>query len=163
MQLSEVIIRPVKSMDNAALALIIRKTLEEFNANLPGTVYFDESTDTLSELFQVPKASYFVAENAGKLLGGAGIYPTAALPAGICELVKMYLLPEARGLGLGKLLMEKCLETAASSGYNQVYLETMPELNKAVPMYEKFGFKYLDAPIGSTGHFGCTIQMIKKL
>jgi putative acetyltransferase len=44
-----------------------------------------------------------------------------------------------------------------------MYLETMPELTIAVPMYEKNGFQYLEAPLGNSGHFGCAIQMLKQL
>lgn len=156
-------IRPIEPADNPALAIIIRHTLAEFGANHPGTVYYDSSTDALYDLFQTPGSTYFVAELHGKLLGGAGIFPSDGLPTGTCELVKMYLLPEARGLGLGKLLIEKSLNFARSAGYRQVYLETMPELRKAVSVYEKLGFRYLDAPMGNTGHFGCDIWMLKEL
>jgi putative acetyltransferase len=79
-------------------------------------------------------------------LGGGGIFPSDGLPAETCELVKMYLKPEARGKGIGKLLIEKCLEFAKGFGYLRVYIETMPELRKAVSIYEKFGFEYLNGP-----------------
>jgi len=49
------------------------------------------------------------------------------------------------------------------AGYQHVYLETMPELQRAMPVYEKFGFRYLDGPMGNTGHFGCPIWMLKDL
>lgn len=156
-------IRTIEPADNPALATIIRSTLAEFGANHPGTVYFDSTTDALFQLFQTPGSIYFVATRDQQLLGGAGIFPSDGLPAGTCELVKMYLLPEARGLGLGKQLIDKALEFARESGYRQVYLETMPELGKAVSVYEKFGFRYLDAPMGNTGHFGCDIWMLKEL
>ncbi|MCP9750098.1 GNAT family N-acetyltransferase [Ferruginibacter sp. HRS2-29] len=156
-------IRNIHSSDNASLAVIIRKALEEFGANHPGTVYYDASTDALFELFQHPGAFYLVAEDEGIFLGGAGIFPTEGLPAGTCELVKMYLSPTARGKGIGKLLIDDCLAKAAAIGYTQVYLETMPELKKAVTVYEKFGFEYLEGPLGNTGHFGCDIWMLKKL
>lgn len=156
-------IRTIEPADNPALAIIIRNTLAEFGANHPGTVYYDSSTDALYELFQTPGSIYYVAIKDGQLMGGAGIFPSDGLPEGTCELVKMYLLPAARGLGLGKLLIDKALEFAREAGYRQVYLETMPELRKAVSVYEKFGFHYLDAPMGNTGHFGCDIWMLKQL
>ncbi|MGC8751706.1 GNAT family N-acetyltransferase [Hydrotalea sp.] len=157
-------IRPIEPKDNAALAIIIRTALEEFNANKPGTVYFDATTDDLYNLFQNhEKAQYFVAEYNGEILGGAGIYPTEGLPEGMCELVKMYLKKSARGKGLGKFLIDKCLQTAKEEGFSQVYIETMPELSKAVSVYEKFGFTYLTGPKGNSGHSGCTIWMLKNL
>lgn len=159
-----IIIRHIEPKDNAAMANVIRRSLEEFGANRPGTVYYDDSTDHLYELFQSePLSEYFIAEKDGILLGGAGIYPTDALPEGTCELVKMYLTPSARGLGLGRTMIAKCLEAAKNKGFTAVYLETMPELKKAVSVYEKFGFSYLDGPMGNSGHNGCDIWMIKHI
>ncbi len=156
-------IRKIQPSDNKALASIIRASLAEFGANKPGTVYYDETTDHLFELFQKPGSNYFVAELEGSVIGGAGIFPSDGLPADTCELVKMYLQPQSRGIGLGRLLINKCLEFAITAGYQNVYIETMPELKKAVTVYEKFGFDYLKGPLGNTGHFGCDVWMLKKL
>ena len=156
-------IRPIQQSDNPTLAKIVRDTLAEFGANHAGTVYYEPSTDTLFELFQRKGAAYFVGEINNKIVGGAGIYPSDGLPAGVCELVKMYLLPEARGVGLGKTLIEKSLRFAKENNYENVYLESMPELKKALKVYEKFGFTYLNGPMGNTGHFGCELWMLKKI
>jgi putative acetyltransferase len=126
-------------------------------------VYYDESTDRLSEVFAVEGSCYFIAEQDGVILGGAGIYPTAGLDPDTCELVKMYLIPAARRQGLGRKLIEHCIDVARHHGYRQIYLETMPELSKAISLYEKMGFLRLDGPLGSTGHFGCGIWMLKTL
>ena len=158
-----VTIRIIQPADNAALAIIVRNALAEFGANKPGTVYYDGTTDALYGLFRQPGSIYYVAEAAGELIGGAGIFPSPGLPEGTCELVKMYLSPAARGKGIGKMLIDKALEFAGEAGYRNVYIETMPELRKAMSVYEKFGFKYLDGPMGNTGHFGCDIWMLKEL
>ena len=155
-------IRSIQRADNPFLAKIVRDTLTEFGANHPGTVYYDPTTDALYELFQKKGAGYFTATLSGKVVGGAGIYPTDGLPADTCELVKMYLLPEARGMGLGKTLIEKNLSFAREKGYERVYLETMPELKQALKVYEKFGFEYLKGPMGNSGHTGCSLWMLKK-
>ena len=155
-------IRTIQPTDNPHLAVIIRNALAEFGANKPGTVFYDPTTDDLFNLFQQTGSIYFVAEQDGTIIGGAGIYPSNGLPQGTCELVKMYLSPQSRGKGLGKQMIEKCLEFAAGAGYHQVYIETMPELGKAVSVYEKFGFTHLDGPLGNTGHFGCDVWMLKK-
>lgn len=160
---ASVTIRTIQPQDNLALARIVRTTLDEFGANKPGTVYYDPMTDALFELFQKLGSVYFVAEKDGTVLGGGGIYPSDGLPQDTCELVKMYLVPEVRGIGLGKLLIQKCFDFARSFGYRQVYIETMPELKQALKIYEKFGFEYIPHPIGNTGHFGCDLWMLKKL
>ncbi len=156
-------LRLISSDDNAAIAKIIRDTLVEFGASRPGTVYYDESTDRLSEVFDKAGSAYFIAEKDGIIIGGAGIYPTENLGDGTCELVKMYLLPQARGLGLGKLLMDKCISFAAAAGYRQIYLETMPELTLAIGLYQRTGFERLPAPLGASGHFGCGIWMLRQI
>jgi putative acetyltransferase len=156
-------IRPIEPQDDAALAVIIRNSLAEFGANKPGTVFYDPTTDALYQLFQSPGSMYLVAEENGQLIGGAGIFPSDGLPGGVCELVKMYLHKNARGKGLGRRMIHECLEQAKKMGYKKVYLETMPELKKAVSVYEKFGFDYLSGPMGNTGHYGCDVWMIKEL
>ena len=156
-------LRPIELNDNPVLAKIVRNTLAEFGANHHGTVYYDPTTDALYELFQTKGAGYFVACVDDKIAGGAGIYPTAGLAPDTCELVKMYLVPEARGIGLGKTLIDKSLSYAREAGYRQVYLETMPELKQALKVYEKFGFGYLEGPMGNSGHTGCSLWMLKTL
>lgn len=156
-------IREIKPEDNAELAQVIRKALEEFKANKPGTVYFDKSTDHLSDLFRIENSVYFVAIDDNVLLGGAGIFPTEGLDADTVELVKMYLKPEARGKGLGKMLILKCIGYAKGKGYKRMYLETMKELDRAVTAYEKLGFELLDQPLGNSGHHSCELWMVKNI
>jgi putative acetyltransferase len=156
-------LRKITSGDDQMIAFIIRKTLTEFGANKPGTVFFDESTDRLSTLFVVPKSIYYIALWNEVVVGGAGIYPTDGLPEGTCELVKMYLLPEYRGKGIGKALIEQCITFAKVNGFSQVYLETMPELKRAVTIYNTLGFIQLPCSLGNTGHFGCDIWMVKSI
>jgi putative acetyltransferase len=157
------LIRHIQKEDNAALTFIIRSALKEFGADKPGTVYYDDSTDHLFELFQQSNSAYHVAVMENGIAGGAGIYPTEGLPVHTCELVKMYLAPWARGKGLARQLMQQCFETATAKGFQFVYLETMPELANAVKMYEQFGFEYLDHALGNSGHCGCNRWMLKKL
>ena len=156
-------IRTIQPSDNPFLSKIIKTTLAEFGANHPGTVYYDASTDSLFELFEKEGAVYFVAELNNEIVGGAGIYPTEGLPADTCELVKMYLLPRARGTGLGRTMIEKNIAFAKEYGYKNIYLETMPELHMAIGLYEDCGFKSIDGPLGNSGHFGCDLWMLKEL
>lgn len=161
--MNNVLIRNIRPSDNPYLAKIVKDTLAEFGANHPNTVYYDPTTDTLFEMFQKKGAAYFVAEVNKEIVGGGGIYPTDGLPPATCELVKMYLLPPVRGMGLGRTLIEKCLVFAKEAGYKQVYLESMPELKQALKVYARFGFEFLKGPMGNSGHTGCSLWMIKSL
>ena len=156
-------IRPIQPSDNEPLATLIRQVFREFKIDKPGTVYTDPTTDALYELFQLPASAYFVAEENGVILGGCGVYPTEGLSAGCAELVKFYLSAEARGKGIGNQLMQQSIAAARELGYKQLYLESFPELAKAVSMYEKAGFRPIPHAMGNSGHYACNIWMLKDL
>ncbi|WP_372651810.1 GNAT family N-acetyltransferase [Draconibacterium sp.] len=156
-------IRKVQKSDNKQLADLIRAAFIEYDAPRQGTVFSDPTTDNLYELFQNEKSVLWVAEKDGDVLGCCGIYPTVGLPKGCAELVKFYLLEKARGKGLGTVLMEQSIESAKELGYSEIYIETLPEFDNAVGMYERAGFEQLEKPLGDSGHTGCDIWMIKKL
>lgn len=159
----EIIIRPIEQKDNPVIAELIKTVFREFKIDKPGTVYTDPTTNDLFNLFKTPGAAYWVVEEDGELLGGCGIYPTEGLEENCAELVKFYLSTGSRGKGIGRALMGKSFISAVSFGYEQLYLESFPELGKAVNMYEKAGFIHIDKPLGNSGHHACTIWMIKNL
>jgi putative acetyltransferase len=156
-------LRSLRKSDNKDLAELIRTVFREFKIDRPGTVYFDPTTDDLYTLFQTPGSIYWIAEVDGKMAGGCGVFPTPGLPKGCAEIVKLYLLSDYRGRGTGKQLLEKSIESAKKLGYKQLYLESLPELGKAIGLYEKSGFRFIPAPMGNSGHFGCDIWMLKDL
>jgi putative acetyltransferase len=155
--------RHVEEKDNSELAEVIRTVFREYKIDRPGTVYYDPTTDNLFKLFRTPRSEYWIAEVNGKIAGGCGIFPTPGLPDGCAELVKLYLLASQRRKGIGRLLLEKSFESAKQLGYNQLYLESFPELDRALRLYEKAGFKFIPGPLGNSGHFGCNIWMLKDL
>ena len=159
----EFIIRPIASNDDAQIAEVIRSVLVEHNAARQGTVYSDPTTDFLSDVFKEPGSAYYVVELDGRVVGGCGFFPTIGLPDGFVELVKLYILKDCRGQGLGKFLIELCSLDAAKIGYKNLYLETMPELGKAIRLYERSGFEMSESSLGDSGHFSCTIWAQKPL
>lgn len=160
---SSVTFRQIEKRDNREIAELIRTVFREFKIDKPGTVYFDRTTDDLYTLFRKPLSIYWIAEEGGGIIGGCGIYPTSGLPDGCAELVKLYLASDQRGKGTGRKLIEKSIDSAKELGYSQIYLESLPELGKAISIYEKAGFRFLPGPLGNSGHFGCNIWMIKDL
>lgn len=161
--MEEVIIREIQSADNVSVAKVIREVLEELNVPKVGTAYADPQLDFMFETYSEPRSAYFVVEKDGKIVGCAGIAPLANGAPNVCELQKMYFLPETRGLGVGSRMMEICLDKARGFGFEQCYLETMPYMEAAQKLYVKSGFVYLDAPMGCTGHSSCPVWMLKKL
>lgn len=157
------VIRQIKKEDNLALSKIIKSVFIEFDAPKEGTVYSDPTTDNLFELFKIENSICFVAEENQKVLGSCGIFPTQGLPINYAELVKFYLAPEARGKGIGKLLFEAAIEAARKMKYKYLYIESQDSFKKALHIYEAFDFKYIDQPLGNSGHHNCGIWMLKTL
>jgi putative acetyltransferase len=159
----DLIFRTIEERDNTEIAELIRTVFREFNIHKPGTVYFDPTTDNLYKLFKTPGSEYWIAEENGEIIGGCGVFPTPGLPEGCAELVKFYLSASHRGKGIGWMLMEKTFDSAKRLGYRQLYLESLPELKRAISLYEKAKFRFLSGPLGESGHFGCDIWMLKDL
>lgn len=156
-------IREIHLNDNPKIAKVIRKILIEFGVPKVGTAYADKILDTLYEAYDTEKAIYYVIEKEGEIFGGAGIKQLDNYEGNVCELQKMYFLPEARGIGLGSKMMETCLKKAKEFGFEQCYLETLPYMEGARKLYRKVGFKDLEAPMGDTGHYSCNLWMLKDL
>lgn len=157
------IIREIKPEDNAALERIIKDIFIEFELPLIGTTYEDHETTHISETFKGENEFYLVIEDKGKVLGGAGIKPLNEFDGNVCEFQKMYFHPILRGKGYGKKLLDKCLKMAAEMGFEQCYLESGSQLKAAIHLYEKDGFRHIDAPLGNTGHYACGVWMLKDL
>lgn len=156
-------IRPVEHADNVKLAIVLRAILVEMGVPKVGTAYEDKALDCMCETYAEENSQYFVVEQDGIILGGAGIAALANYDGPVCELQKMYVSSELRGQGVGKQLMDRCLEFASKSGFEQVYIETMPYMKAAQKLYNKSGFYYIGGPLGDTGHNACPVHMLKDL
>lgn len=160
---NNIVIREIRQSDDVQIAKVIRSVLIEFGVPKVGTAYADEALDKMTETYNTDKASYFVIEDNGKIIGGAGISQLENFEGNICELQKMYFLPVARGIGLGAKMMAVCLNQAKQFGFEKCYLETMPYMDDARKLYKKSGFKTLEKPMGNTGHYSCNVWMITEL
>jgi GNAT superfamily N-acetyltransferase len=102
-------------------------------------------------------------EGAGRVLGCGGMGPLVGGPPGVCELRKMYFLPELRGAGMGSRLLGLILDAARAAGYDRCYLESLGNMTDARRLYLKHGFRPIDGPLGNTGHSGCNSWMVRDL
>src|SRR5210317_847346 len=93
-------IRAIEKKDNFQIAAVIRNVLEDFGVPKIGTAYADKALDEMYETYKSSRSYYFVVEDDGKIIGGAGVAPLENFSADVCELQKMYFLPEARGKGI---------------------------------------------------------------
>lgn len=155
--------RKIIPSDNKIIADIITKIMKEFKDNPKGTIVEDPTLHTMYENYNNNNGIYYIAVEDEKILGGAGINQLDGTPEKVCELQRMFLLPESRGKGIGKKLMDMCIEAAKNFGYERIYLETLDNMNEARKLYLKSGFEFIDKPLGNTGHCGCNTWMEKKL
>ena len=160
---NNIVIREITTADDEQVAKVIRSVLIEFGVPKVGTAYADKALDCMTETYNNLTSAYFVIDFNGKIIGGAGIAQLANFEGKVCELQKMYFLPEARGKGLGKKMMDICLQKAKSFGFEHCYLETLPYMVDARKLYSKVGFVSLDKPMGDTGHYSCNLWMLKDL
>lgn len=156
-------IRPIEPTDDAAVAGVIRAVMTEFDATGEGFSIHDPEVDHMAAAYAGPRAAYFVVTREGRVVGGGGVAQLEGGAPEVCELKKMYFLPEARGAGMGRAVLARCLEAARERGYTRCYLETMSNMRDARRLYERAGFTGIAAPMGATGHFSCDAWYVQAL
>lgn len=156
-------IREIEEKDNSTMEQIIKRSLESFELNIPGTAYFDPQLGSLAQFYkQQSNAKYWVVVNEqDAVVGGVGIAPFG-LKRDICELQKLYISPEVQGMGLSKDLMKVALGFARLH-YTHCYLETLDKLQTANLLYTKLGFQQLDSPLDGSEHSAMDAWYMKKL
>ncbi len=156
------VVREIQPKDNKAIEKVIRDCLIEFGANHEGTAWADPDLNRFSEIYNTEGNKYWVAEDEnGKIIGGVGIGNLEGTD-GICELQKMYCIPQARGKGVSHKLMGIALEYARQH-YKKCYLETLENMIQAQKFYQKYGFVRTYEPVIETEHFACDVRFIKEL
>lgn len=158
-----IVIREIEAKDNPKIAKAIRSVLLEMGVPKVGTAYEDVALDCMAETYEDSKKTYFVVVKGDEIIGGSGIAPLDNYDGNVAELQKMYIMPEARGKGIGSQMMHKCLNFAKQAGFKKCYIETLPNMIDAQKLYKKVGFKAIKEPMGNTGHYSCTVWMLKDL
>ena len=112
---------------------------------------YDAELADLSQKYGLPAGRLYLAEVDGK---AAGCVALRKLSADECELKRLYVRPEFRGCGLARKLLEKIISEARKIGYKTMLLDTLPSLQAALGLYEKYGFvettAYNNAPSKKT-------------
>jgi putative acetyltransferase len=156
-------IRHIRPSDDPEVAALIRTVMPAFGADGPGFAIHDPEVDAMSAAYAGKRAGYWVVERERRVVGGAGFAPLTGGPDDVCELRKMYFLPETRGLGLGARLLDLVLAEAKKAGFARCYLETLDRMTDAQRLYVKKGFVPTAGPLGCTGHFGCNRFYVRDL
>ena len=144
-----IVFREIKPEDNRAIAGLVRSNLKAHSLDIPGTVYFDDNLNHLSEFYLNDKTKryYYVAEEDNKVIGGIGLAEFLYFE-NCAEIQKLYLADEAKGKGIGYTLIRKIEDKAKELRYKKLYLETHTNLQAAIHIYEKSGYREISKPAG---------------
>lgn len=145
------IVTAVDGADLAAVAVLFRAYADALPVDL---AYQDFATElaALPGKYAAPAGALLLARAAGgAAIGCVGLRP---LDGGSGEMKRLYVAPAARGLGLGRALMQAALDAARLRGYRELRLDTLPTMTEAIAMYRRAGFApippyYAGAPEGT--------------
>jgi putative acetyltransferase len=150
--LNRTLLRPLERRDVPAMLDIIRDARAQYGLATRVDSLLEPADLAIFDTYQKRRTLYFVALTDGEVVGGAGIAPLAGDDPLTCELQRMYLKPEARGQGVGTLLLDACLDAARRFWFVRCYAETIAEMDQALKLYARNGFVNLPGALGSTGH-----------
>lgn len=156
-------INPIAGHQDDAIRQIIQTVGAEFGAVGEGFGPSDDEVSAMSQHYNdANRSQYLVATVDGRVVGGSGVAGFAS-GEGICELRKLFLLPDWRGQGIGRALTVQCLNYARRQGYRTCYLDTLSTMSAAIGLYQSLGFERLNHPLAGTLHNGCDVWMLKPL
>ena len=137
MKVADIVIRPATNADCARVIALVSGVLAEFQLPFNLDSKDADLKDIESSYFAAGGVFELIEDAHGKLLGTYGLFP---LDDRQCELRKMYFLPEIRGLGLGKQVLDRAIDHARRLGFKAIVLETISVLQRAIHLYTRFGF-----------------------
>ena len=132
------LIRDWQKSDRDSAANVIRQVLVEYD--LPWQPEeADRDVITIESAYWNQGGEFWVVETQSKIVGTAAYYPIKKGNKAV-EIRKMYLLPEARGQGLGKYLLQQLETKIKKIGFEEIWIETASIFTEAVSLYEKYGY-----------------------
>ncbi len=141
-QFKDFLIRDWVRGDRATAANVIKTVLAEYGlgweVNCSGCS--DQDAVEVEKYYLETGGEFWVAEHSGHIVGTGGYYPIERGQNAV-EIRKMYLLPAARGQGLGRFLLAQLEQSAATQGFLEAWVETATVLREAVKLYEKSGYQ----------------------
>ena len=112
---------------------------------------YEEEVRHLEKKYGLPAGRLYIVWVDGTAAGCIGL---RKLDEERCEMKRFYVRPEFRGLGIGRMMVERILEDAREIGYKSMLLDTLPFMKSALHLYAQVGFyeipAYNDSPVTTT-------------
>jgi putative acetyltransferase len=103
---------------------------------------FDHELENLPGDYAPPDGRLLLAFDEGQIMGCIAL---RKLEPGVCEMKRLFVRPQYRGTGLGKILVQSIIDKAHQLGYTHMRLDTMPgRMDKAIALYHSIGFVEID-------------------
>ena len=152
-------IRPARfPADRAAVLAIFTEYVHSPSVSLDFQGYEEEFAD-LPGKYAPPEGRLLLAAEGERVIGCVAL---RKVEDGVCEMKRLYVRPEARGMALGRRLAEAIVEEARSAGYAEMRLDVLPEFEAARRVYRSMGFVPADAvshnPVPGTAFLGLDLR-----
>ena len=144
-------VRDARSEELDQVALLMRDAYQEYRASFPAELWEGYLRDIMDVRSRIGISNLIVAEHGrpeegGRVVGAVTFYPDASqseresLPTGWAGLRLLAVPPEARGMGIGRVLMDECIRRSRRLGVPTLGLHTTEMMSVARGMYERMGF-----------------------
>lgn len=132
-----ILIRDACPVDIQEVRQLFREYLEFLGVDL-GFQNFQEELDSLPGEYAPPSGALLLSEFEGE---AAGCVAMRKVDDTTCEMKRLYVRPDFRGLGIGRALAEAVVKEARAAGYGTMVLDTLDRLEGAMKLYESMGFR----------------------
>jgi len=131
----------IENADTPELVRLARELFVEYSESLGVDLCFQGFAEELARLpgeYARPAGRLMLALNDRRAVGCGALRP---IDDRVCEMKRVYLQPSVRGKGAGRVLIGTLIETAREIGYEQMRLDTLPSMARAMEIYRSLGFK----------------------
>lgn len=128
-----------KSGDIQAAQTLFDEYVAALNIDLTFQNY-DNERRHIADIYMPPTGALFLAEHEGVAAGCVGL---RKLDGHRCEMKRLYVRPDFRGLGIGTALCDQIIQKGRQLGYEEMLLDTLASMHSALALYRSLGFKQI--------------------
>lgn len=135
----------MKIVDGKQYIQQVKELILEYTQRLGRNLTFQNLNEELqnpAKKYTAPEGKLLVAVDNSEVLGMIAYHK---LSDACCEMKRLYVKPDCRGMKLGEQLISELIHHAKQAGYKEMVLDTITPLQSAIHLYKKFGFAECEA------------------